>query len=477
MNYNISFNGDTTQLVEISVKNGTLNSIKDVIRKSCSKALMLAIRHNKENIINYLSGIGVYLSMQQFTELISVDRIIYTKQPSHTLITNDPFYYALNQQSVCKLGPDQIYTDEQLDIFYKLFEMFPEDTVSLDYPIIKVVLRTYRKPEHLEKLIRINKKEKLLNCSITNKPNINTFRSMLLKSTNFTFDEINNALLIAIENKELSIFDELLIYLPQISYDKNNLVHYRHLAFACQYGYLDIVKMLIEERNTSINYNQNYLIRNACEKGQIEIVKYLVSKGADPTLYNNSCIKRAIINEHLELVEYLLSIGCDATKWITKAISTSNINIIRLLENYNYNIIQNELSLIHAIDTLNYPLIKYLVENGADVSIRSHYPLRYAAAHRVKKIVELLLSHGADISSALSCHNLGLIHMAKDYLDRYNHYGIFIGPLQKEETECGICYNALRHSEKNYQCEKCNNFVHYECQLQWFKGCIYCRSD
>lgn len=470
-----TFNHDTNKHMEISAKNGTLSSIKDIIRQSCSRALITAIKYKRENVIDYLTSLGVQLSMKQFCELIKNDRLVYTHQPKDRLVTSAPFYAALKLRLD---KPKLSYTEEELNVFYQVFDIIPENA-CLDYTVISVILKTYTDEKHIEKLLSLSTttQELLLNCSIQNIPKLNHFRKDLLARKKFSFDEINNALLIAIENMEVVVFNELMSYLDktfEINYGQSNtnLIHHRHFMYACQYGYLDIVKMLVEKKNTNMCYNQNAAIRLASEKGKLDVVKYLIDKGVDPKLYNNSCIKRAIINKHIDLIEYLLSIGCNPTKWITQAIYTHDIDIISLLENYGYNIIKNEFALVCAIETSNLEYIKFLVDNGADVSIRTGYPLRYSAAHKQTEIVEYLLDNGADINLALSSGKHVLADMARDFLDKY--VNIFIGPLPENES-CGICFNTLSHI-KLYQCKVCYKLVHHKCQMQWSKGCVYCRS-
>ena len=65
---------------------------------------------------------------------------------------------------------------------------------------------------------------------------------------------------------------------------------------ACKLGDFEVVKHLIDN---------NWALRYASEKGYLEVVKYLVSKGADVQGNNNSAVRWASYYGYLEVVKYL----------------------------------------------------------------------------------------------------------------------------------------------------------------------------
>ena len=101
------------------------------------------------------------------------------------------------------------------------------------------------------------------------------------------------------------------------------------IVLACQYGHLDVVKYFLEEfpNITDINkgsritsktqkreiYNISPLIA-ACTNDNMELVKYLISHGADIHKRSFSCIvplQAAAYYEHLEIMEYLIQCGAE----------------------------------------------------------------------------------------------------------------------------------------------------------------------
>lgn len=87
------------------------------------------------------------------------------------------------------------------------------------------------------------------------------------------------------------------------------------LIQSAKYGHLEIVKFLVEQ-GAIININNNYAIKWAAQYGHLEIVKYLVSMGANFEVNNNCAFRLATESGHTQVVEYLVS--------ISKKIKTNN---------------------------------------------------------------------------------------------------------------------------------------------------------
>ena len=70
---------------------------------------------------------------------------------------------------------------------------------------------------------------------------------------------------------------------------------HQQLIDACQNGHLD----------------NNYAVRWAAGNGHLEVLKYLVSLGADIQNQNDYAVQWASSNGHLEVLKYLVSLGAD----------------------------------------------------------------------------------------------------------------------------------------------------------------------
>ena len=82
------------------------------------------------------------------------------------------------------------------------------------------------------------------------------------------------------------------------------------LSTASKYGYLEVVKYLVEQ-GSYVRVSNDEALRFASFNGHLEIVKYLVEQGADVRADNNYALRSASIKGHLEVVKYLVEQGAN----------------------------------------------------------------------------------------------------------------------------------------------------------------------
>jgi ankyrin repeat protein len=80
------------------------------------------------------------------------------------------------------------------------------------------------------------------------------------------------------------------------------------LIYAFYNGNLEVIKFLVE-KGANIQADDNYALRYASYNGNLEVVKYLVEKGADVQAKNNCALIWASRNKHLEVVNFLVEKG------------------------------------------------------------------------------------------------------------------------------------------------------------------------
>ena len=149
------------------------------------------------------------------------------------------------------------------------------------------------------------------------------------------------------------------------------------LYIAAENRDLDIMKYLIE-KGAKIDPESDILIY-AVETGNLEIVKLLVEKGVDINVENSrgtSPLDIAIINNYQDIIKYLLG---------------------------QENLIYKHSYLINASAIGNLSLVKYFIENGADVNAKSNKrpnetPLHVAAFNGHLEVIKYLIEHGADVN-------------------------------------------------------------------------------
>ena len=113
-------------------------------------------------------------------------------------------------------------------------------------------------------------------------------------------------------------------------------------------------------------------LRWSSQKGHLEVVKYLVSKGADIHADNDFALRFAGYNGYLEVVKYLVFKGAN--------IHANNNAALRI-----------------ASEAGHLEVVKYLTENGANIRADDDYALKWASRNGHLEVVKYLVEKGADI--------------------------------------------------------------------------------
>ena len=107
-------------------------------------------------------------------------------------------------------------------------------------------------------------------------------------------------------------------HLPIVKYlfSKGANPHGNALQIASKFGYLNIVKYLVEMKNADVDntgYNNSTPLHYACQEGHLEIVKYLYSRGANLEAKDgdgNTPLHKAASSD-IEIVKFLLLKGAN----------------------------------------------------------------------------------------------------------------------------------------------------------------------
>lgn len=204
------------------------------------------------------------------------------------------------------------------------------------------------------------------------------------------------------------------------------------------FNHLNVVKFLVNESNVH-DFNE-CSIRNACTCGNVKVVQYLVSIGADIHVEYEYPIRVASRCGKSEVVKYLIECGVD--------VHTDHDCAIRYFA-------------VHG----NLETVEYLVEKGADIHVRNDSPIKVAASEGRLDVVRFLVEKGADCRDAiLWASNFGRADVVKYLIsatdDRYkqNKTAIVLAGMHnhketvKELVESGISkrsYDKLIEYEWN----------------------------
>ncbi len=163
-------------------------------------------------------------------------------------------------------------------------------------------------------------------------------------------------------------------------------------------GYIDIVDYLISMK-TPITHN---IIYSVAVSGCVDIMRYIVSIGADIHADNDYALREASRAGNLEMVQYLVSVGADIHALNDNALRTacaySRLDIVQYLVSVGANIhVDNDIALREASYKDGLETVQYLVSMGADIHALNDSALRIACANDNLNVVKYLVSIGADI--------------------------------------------------------------------------------
>jgi ankyrin repeat protein len=208
--------------------------------------------------------------------------------------------------------------------------------------------------------------------------------------------------------------------------DGNSFLH-----LAVRAGNADIVKFLVS-KGADVNIKDNYdqtPLQIAAHSDNAEVVIQLVSSGAEINIKNSlgkTPLHYAVYYEQLQIVKYLISQGAEInTKDIRSKTPLHDAVIDNLVEISKYLITKGaevnakdgdgKSSLHYTVINENLELIKSLVSSGANVNTRDKFnriPLHYAADEGYLEIVKYLILKGSEIDTKAAFYlHLGSIEL------------------------------------------------------------------
>jgi ankyrin repeat protein len=226
---------------------------------------------------------------------------------------------------------------------------------------------------------------------------------------------------------------------------------------ACVRGKLEVVQFLVEQKDFDINQkdeNHNTALHYACQGHHADIIRYLISQGADVQSKNDQ--KRTPLHNYLQnmlpqgnfidIVDLLLERGCDLNQADADGITpmqralSSNISIdgLKQLESKGGAMPQqgdggpNPLFAQCSSNTPNVELMRYFIDecgySAVDKDANGNTVLHKAVECSKPKIIDFLLLQGADIHAI---NNLGQspLHM----LVATNNAGYIMGDYDDDE--------------------------------------------
>ncbi|XP_067653301.1 ankyrin repeat domain-containing protein 50-like [Haliotis asinina] len=204
------------------------------------------------------------------------------------------------------------------------------------------------------------------------------------------------------------------------------------LQAACLGGNVELVKYVLSQINFSIGITMpcwKTPLMLAAENGHNDVVEFLVEKGADLSLKvktGDNVLHLACYGGQLDVVKYLLSlnsININRRGWkkmtpIMVAANQGYKEVVELLVKRGADLsLRAQMgNILHtACSRGHFDVVKYLLSlNSVDIDSRGwneRTPVMVAAFKGRKKVVELLVKHGADLSLSTATNN-EILHLS-----------------------------------------------------------------
>ncbi|MCB2377914.1 ankyrin repeat domain-containing protein [Hymenobacter sp. BT635] len=173
---------------------------------------------------------------------------------------------------------------------------------------------------------------------------------------------------------------------------------------AARNGDLKRIKVYVQEggKVDSLTDNEDSILSYAALGGQVEVMRYLIVKGADERRWNNgeALIHTATRSKNVNAVKILLNRG-------------ANVNSRIMSDSLRGEADAGQTPLLIAAKELDYPMAAYLISRGAHVNVKDEYghtPLITANFYsngsfpsnreQIFSLVKLLVENGADVNLA-----------------------------------------------------------------------------
>lgn len=268
---------------------------------------------------------------------------------------------------------------------------------------------------------------------------IEIFNDMLDKiSINVTNNESKNLLLWSIQNRNLSVSNELINKNINLDYYDNN--GFNALIYACKNNLLELVSRFFDKININYkDFNGWTALMHASYEGNTKIVDLLLHNKANINLKNNNqenALELAEKNGKDDVVELLKKYHYSDDEIFLKALDIKDTNFIKILirdEYYdiNRNIIidtlnnQTQTPLMFVIYHQYYDLVDFLLQNGANPNIASFFndiiinPITMFAKNEMRndtnfETIKKLVNYGSTLNEYPDYETTPLIEAVKN---------------------------------------------------------------
>lgn len=258
----------------------------------------------------------------------------------------------------------------------------------------------------------------------------NVWRFRMLMQLDKSWGGEESVLKKAVEHGRQQMFRDMVKAYPEW---EDRVTAGRLATAAAEKGQLEFVRMFVEELKVEVHYNNDMMLREAAEENHTEVVRYLVSKGADAAVWSNDPIREASKHGNLEMLKILVEAGADINAYngepLSKAVDNGNAEMVdyllkkgadpgkgksgpfmdaaregnvAVLEAFINNNVRADMAdseaLVDALSQSQTQAAQYLIDQGAKVNAQRGKALRMAAGRNDMEVVKFLLAHNAEVN-------------------------------------------------------------------------------
>jgi hypothetical protein len=255
----------------------------------------------------------------------------------------------------------------------------------------------------------------------------------------------------------------------------------------------DVKKILERGENVDIHYKDDLAIVRAAEVGNLDIIKYLVEKGADVNAQSGAPMTASVDGGHLDNVKYLIENGADLKineySDLYLAAERGNIDMIkyfieeeRSIESHAKYIKILEGIFMEAIRNINDDIIRYMVENQVDIHTEDDVAM-FLAIKNFDQVTVYYLIEQAEIQG-VPYSTETLVRLRTDAEDRL-FSPLYTSKLrrlfpwgQSEEADTEADTEAAAEADhEDYYERSAENYYEREAEAEYDRGSLYDESD
>jgi ankyrin repeat protein len=254
---------------------------------------------------------------------------------------------------------------------------------------------------------------------------------------------------------------------------------YEALYEAAKKGHVGIVELLLAH-----GANDSRALTISANKGHLEIVKLLLTNGHDAyrSSISGTPLVEAVTQGHTEIVRLLLEAGAVAGPWIKDinkpfcmAARHGNIEILELLISHGANVRTSQ-ALCQACLGCQIQAVEFLLDNGADIHLKGDSALLCSVQRSCVEVFRILLRRGANITAIESrVIELDPARLSAEMKRVWLHYGrapSYRNLTYQPNDNTATCVTC--YGNQQMCLTNCGHHICYWCVIRWFESSLTC---